>query len=408
METLDFTEFYSLKKKEIIQELPVSLQIPSKTIIFFSSNDEISRSIIDSFDNLSEKFQVIGCSFQIINTEKTAYPFTRNYVAEINRIIEYKLPVLKVSDLHFSNWLNDEKPVFKNNLQTFLSTYENSSSEWNSGFYINVNGEYFYSTLGYSHNFSDYITSCLDFVHTQKKGLDSGWSGGYFSPVETPFFEDEPEPIDVDSEVKEKIELIERNLNELKESGDFYLILPLLQKYIDENKIDITSKPDLTLSISKEDFRITIPELNTEVKMNALTKAVYFLFLSVGGEGIHLKNLTPYLYYLHSIYKTVSNRTDLEQITNSVYAFKNQDNNLIYMHLSRIKSAFCELMDDEYAKEFYVVGQKNLKKSISQETCNKSKIKEFYQIWGYPPGEQETWRNDEKKSKQTPRSNIDF
>ena len=65
-------------------------------------------------------------------------------------------------------------------------------------------------------------------------------------------------------------------------------------------------------------------------------------------------------------------------------------------------------MDDEYAKEFYVVGQKNLKKSISQEACNKSKIKEFYQIWGYPPGEQETWRIDEKKSKQMPRSNIDF
>lgn len=95
---------------------------------------------------------------------------------------------------------------------------------------------------------------------------------------------------------------------------------------------------------------------NREIKMSALAKAVYFLFLR-HPEGLMFKELCDHKKELFELYKNISNRTDLVKMEESINDIINSTKNSINEKCSRIKEAFLSEFDDEIAQNYYIQGQ---------------------------------------------------
>lgn len=172
---------------------------------------------------------------------------------------------------------------------------------------------------------------------------------------------DEP-PIELDKETQEIVANIKEQIEKLKESGQIFLIAPILEKLYKR----IPVKPSLISPIViNEASEILLPTYNNlKIQLGHLTKAIYFLFLR-HPEGINLTELYLYKEELLFLYKHISYRIDLEQIEQSVENIVATQSKAIYQHLSRIKSAFTSKFVDSYAQNYYIRGAKNAPKSIS-------------------------------------------
>lgn len=95
---------------------------------------------------------------------------------------------------------------------------------------------------------------------------------------------------------------------------------------------------------------------NREIKMSALAKAVYFLFLR-HPEGLMFKELSDHKKELFELYKNISNRTDMVKMEESINDIINSTKNSINEKCSRIKEAFLSEFDDEIAQNYYIQGK---------------------------------------------------
>jgi len=112
-----------------------------------------------------------------------------------------------------------------------------------------------------------------------------------------------------------------------------------------------------------DDYKILLPEYDEiEIKLSHLTKSIYFLFL--GNEAISLKNLDYYENELLNIYKHISNQENYDKMAQSVKDVVNVDTNAIYVHLSRIKSAFYSKFEWDIADIYCISGIRNEPKRI--------------------------------------------
>jgi len=112
-----------------------------------------------------------------------------------------------------------------------------------------------------------------------------------------------------------------------------------------------------------EDYKITLTDYGEiEIKMSHLTKSLYFLFLLK--REVHLDELKKHKETLFLIYKHISYQEDFDRMEESVDKLLRNENNEIYIHFSRIKSAFCKVIDQEIAKNYYIVGGKGQPKRI--------------------------------------------
>ena len=93
-----------------------------------------------------------------------------------------------------------------------------------------------------------------------------------------------------------------------------------------------------------------------EVKMNDLTKAVYFFFLK-HPEGARLKELHSHEKEILQYYTSITGRDDIHQIRNSVEALLDPFGNNLNVCLSRIKKAFKDIVGERIAKFYYVDGR---------------------------------------------------
>lgn len=124
-------------------------------------------------------------------------------------------------------------------------------------------------------------------------------------------------------------------------------------------------KPKLSRLVVTDDFRITLPEFNDmEICLEPLLKSVYFLFLC-HPEGILFKNLPDYEDELTYIYKTVTNRSDISSIEDSISRILDPYNNAINEKCSKIRSAFVEKMSDRIARNYYIIGDRGCPKYVS-------------------------------------------
>ncbi|MGY0408851.1 MAG: hypothetical protein ACWIPJ_10950, partial [Polaribacter sp.] len=171
--------------------------------------------------------------------------------------------------------------------------------------------------------------------------------------------------IELDEDTQATLNKIEAHLKTLKQSGQFFAIAPkveqLVKKYIGLGGKQIESRIS-TLYIDKE-FRIFLPEYNNiEIKLAHLTKAIYILFLK-HPNGIHLADLKEHKQELFTIYKNISYKISLDKMEASIDDLFTKEN-AIFVHLSRIKSAFVKQFTDTYANNYYIQGEKGKEKYI--------------------------------------------
>ncbi len=169
------------------------------------------------------------------------------------------------------------------------------------------------------------------------------------------------ENIKLDEETEKKVEDILNQLSDLKDKGTLFKILPIIEKFVKENNTDID---DLSELILDENYTILLQNYDIEIKLSHLTKSVYILFLR-NLDGILLSDLHRYKDELTEIYKEVSNREDYHKMIASIDDIIDTKTNAIYVHLSRIKSAFTKVLHPEIAKRYYVYGDKFKPKKIN-------------------------------------------
>lgn len=182
----------------------------------------------------------------------------------------------------------------------------------------------------------------------------------------------EKNDIELDEETKQKIKAINTKIAELKETGKYIFILPIIEKFLEEEKkglevTDYISPVNIAVNLT-----ITLPKFNNfEINFSTLTKCVYLLFLK-HDDGIYLEDLKNYKQELLNFYKRLSNRNDFDKMILSIDKLVDTNTNEIYVHLSRIKSFFYKNFNQQIAEKYIIDGRKNFKKSISLE---------YHSIW---------------------------
>ena len=94
---------------------------------------------------------------------------------------------------------------------------------------------------------------------------------------------------------------------------------------------------------------------NQEVKMDDLTKALYFFFLR-HPEGARLKELHEHEDEILHIYSGITGRDDTKKIQESVRNLLDPFGNNLNVSMSRIKKAFKDVVSDRVARFYYVDG----------------------------------------------------
>jgi hypothetical protein len=164
---------------------------------------------------------------------------------------------------------------------------------------------------------------------------------------------------DLDNETKENIFQIEKHLEEIKKSGQLLLAMPVIRQLVEQNFADIRINHShlSKIEVNYLTYQIILPQYkNLEVKLSYLTKAVYLLFYD-NPQGINLLEIKNYRDQLFDIYSQICPFADLEKIKQSIDDIVSIETKAIYTHISRIKSAFLNLMDYEYAKNYIVTGE---------------------------------------------------
>lgn len=144
--------------------------------------------------------------------------------------------------------------------------------------------------------------------------------------------------------------------DELQYTGFHKTIIDTLLKYNGSHGISrlfVTTKGDLYLTDRN----------NTEVKMPALCKALYILFL-LHEDGISLNYLDDYKTELYRIYRQISTYSDNELLHQAVNNLTDFIGTTMNANLSRIKRAFKSILGDE-ATLYLIQGDKGEKKTIN-------------------------------------------
>lgn len=94
----------------------------------------------------------------------------------------------------------------------------------------------------------------------------------------------------------------------------------------------------------------------TEVKMDDLTKALYFFYLR-HPEGVALKEVQTHEQEFMRYYSAITGRDDPRTIQKSVDNFLNPFGNNLNVSISRIKKAFKDIVGERIARFYYVDGR---------------------------------------------------
>ena len=102
-----------------------------------------------------------------------------------------------------------------------------------------------------------------------------------------------------------------------------------------------------------------------EVKMDALTKSIFLLYLK-HPEGIRYKELCDHRSELEEIYLSISGRSDMDSIRKSIDDLTDPiTSNSINEKVSRAKKAFREVVDVRIARFYFIDGRQGAAKRIA-------------------------------------------
>ena len=117
------------------------------------------------------------------------------------------------------------------------------------------------------------------------------------------------------------------------------------------------SHMDITHSgkIFLRDFKDKETGQPIEIKMDALTKMVYFFYLR-HPEGIRIKDVDGHIDELMHIYMGITGRDDKDAIRASILGHVGPYSNSINVSMSRIRAAFKNKVDKDVAKFYWIEG----------------------------------------------------
>lgn len=181
-------------------------------------------------------------------------------------------------------------------------------------------------------------------------------NNGTFSFIIPKRVEYDSEPSVADLELDERTKAIMEEFDALmrKHGLNVEEVEILLVRNVKLSRLRITAKNEILL----EDFD------RKEVKMDTLTKAVFFLYLR-HPEGIRYKELSDHQRELEEIYSSITGREDLDSIRKSVEDLCDPLNNSINEKVSKVKKAFRDVVNDRVAKFYYIDGEKGTAKRIA-------------------------------------------
>ena len=171
-----------------------------------------------------------------------------------------------------------------------------------------------------------------------------------------------------DFSTQERLQIIIDNLEELRATGQLFLALPLLDKFLREQAIrdtKVLSRLEIT-----GDYRILLSQFNMEIQLGHLTKAFYALFYR-HPLGIPLSELSKYREELRQLYLAISNQNDYNKMVKSIDDLLNSPAN-IATHISRIKACFCEQLYPEIALHYCIVSDPENKEIRYIPWCRKN------------------------------------
>lgn len=157
----------------------------------------------------------------------------------------------------------------------------------------------------------------------------------------------------LDDETRQKIDKINAQIEEFKNSGVLMHILPLLKQTLKKYETEIDLDSISIIQVDNE-YNVILPYFNNMiVPLSHLTKAIYILFTRYP-EGIDIKKLYNYKNELRNLYFEISHQENLDKMEQTISDLVELNSNVIYTHISRIKSAFYNLMDKFYADNYIV------------------------------------------------------
>ena len=112
--------------------------------------------------------------------------------------------------------------------------------------------------------------------------------------------------------------------------------------------------------------RIFLPDLEgtPEVKLDDLTKALYFFYLR-HPKGAAFKELLDYENEIYRIYMSITGRDDIDAIRKSVSGLVAPYSTVRDSCVSRIKKAFRDIVGDRIAKYYYIDGRAGDTRKVS-------------------------------------------
>lgn len=342
-----------IRSKSVLPHIESS----KKTVILFDlvGDLQLNSSYKEDYDSIVNEFNLIDCDF--IFLPNVSFP------NNVDELIHYFIPHLNhkmsyIEDLVLHSLIDNQKDSHK-----YFSLYSNDYKEFlnylgyrgnaASGFIIILESDIYivkYSNEDILNGLEDPKQMILNFLHS----LDSEIFSSRHKRVITSEF-DKAIDENLDEEAIAKIKLINKQIEELKSSGKWLFILPLLKKTLDNLSTEIDLDSISTISIDDE-YNIYLPYFNNlEIKLSHLTKVIYIFFYN-HPEGIRLSELWKFEEELLDLYLKISNQNDYDKMKKSIEDITAFASKSVFSHISRIKSRFYSLMDESYAKYYIIDG----------------------------------------------------
>jgi hypothetical protein len=312
----------------------------SKSVLYIerSYNKQINEFIQQNFLEFFELFRKQGINFIYM-------PYLINNQEYLN-ILKYNHPYLEI---------NNQKEFIANLYNEIFLKY--NIEDLNYGLLaISNSNKYEFFNFNFNDLLTNQILSFLDALKVNQEYYDSEFHVMFsISPCESDFIS-EIEDLEYDDEIIE--DEINKIIEKLIEKG----ALGILSRIID--KINSNSFKISRLLIT-EDYKIFLKDYNMKlITMSPLEKSIFILYLN-HPEGIPFKCLIDFHDELLSIYRNLTNRSDLEKAIESIRELTNPLSNSINEKVSRIRAAFLTCLTQEIAKNYYIVGKKGCPKKIT-------------------------------------------
>lgn len=159
-----------------------------------------------------------------------------------------------------------------------------------------------------------------------------------------------PADEDIDSRTRFILGEVDRLLREYNLTLDELRVIIGYKVQLSRMQITRTGKILLTDFLDKDSGQ---PK---EVKMDSLTKMLYFFFLK-HPEGVRVKEVGDYLAELMHLYMGITGRDDKDAIRASILGHVDPFGNGINVSMSRIKAAFKNQVEESVARFYWVEGK---------------------------------------------------